>query len=380
MKMKNAKRVLKILWMWTVVASIAMAATSCALAEKLGTVMAENAETLAKTTFSAKGTIAKPDTLTLIAPMGGQAGDFTWATGDAVKADELAFAITPTQLYAANDGVVVGLQAKVGDLATAVQAQYGALCYIDREDIWHVNASTVSAYDDPVNRDVNIGDVLRVRNGTGSNAIRGMGTVISRTGRNFVVEMPKEKFEIEKSVNLYFGEGDNYKEKEQVGKGTVVRPAMLPVNGEGVVAQVLVKNGDKVKRGQPLFTLDSPSATYGDKPAKPEVRFPEAGLVNEVLVRPGQFLAQNQAVATLLPVGALEAALEVDELDIAKVQVGQAVRVTVDAYSGQERTGTVREIRAMGLTVLDTTKFLVKVAFDKADDLMIGMHVTGYWD
>lgn len=381
--MMKMKFWLKRLGLVVMVMCLAFTTLSCALAlENSATPTAENGGETSNGAhlFSAKGTIARPEAVTITAPMGGQVGDFAWVAGDTVEAGALAFSLTPTQVYAANDGVVTGLQAQAGDLAAAVQTQYGALCYIVREDVWHVNASTSSAYDDPKNRDVLVGDTLRVKSGTGNKTNKGAGTVISKNGRSFVLEMPRGTFEIEKWVTLYLGDTDTYKDKDQVGKGNIVRPALLPVSGEGVIAQVLVKNGDHVKRGQPLFTLDSASARYGGAEVKPEVRFETKALIGEVLVRPGQFVVQGQAVMTLLPMEGLEAALEVDELDIAKVSVGQTVRVSVDAYQGVQREGTVREIRPMGVTVLDTTKFVVKVAFGQDDDLMMGMHVTGYWD
>ncbi len=330
--------------------------------------------------FSAKGTISKPTLTTLAAPMGGQVQDFAWAPGDMAQAGALAFGLTPTQIYAANDGVIVSLHAKVGDQAASVQAQYGALCYIEREDVRHLISSTSSAYNNVENRDLRVGDTVQARSGTGSKAPKGTGTVISMDGRSFVVEIATGDFELEKSVSLYFADSEDYKDKELVGKGTVHRPEPLAVVGDGIIAQVLVKEGDKVKRGQPLFILDSATAQYNNGKVRPEVRFSKNVLISEVLVRPGQFVGQGQAVMTVWRLGALEAALEVDELDIAKVEVGQRVRVTVDAYPDQERTGTVTEIKPLGVTVLDTTKFVVKVAFEEAADLMIGMHVTGYWD
>ncbi len=88
-------------------------------------------------------------------------------------------------------------------------------------------------------------------------------------------------------------------------------------------------------------------------------------------------VAQGQALMVLIPEGTLEATLEVDELDIAQLQVGQRVRLKIDAYPGDERGGMVREIRPIGNTALDTTKYDVRVSVDQTDGLLIGMHVTG---
>ncbi len=330
--------------------------------------------------FSAKGSVLRPDPITVTAPMGGQVGDFDLVPGDAVEADAVAFALTPTRVYAAADGVVSHLRAQVGDRCQAVQGLYGALCTIERQDVWRIDASTSGAYDNAENRDVRVGQVLRVQHGTGDDKVRGEGTVIAVDGKEYDLEIAQGDFEVEDSVKIYKGDSKDNATKDQMGSGKIVRAPVVDITGEGVVVQVLVKEGDSVVRGQPLFVLDAESASYAkDSAALPEVRFQAAGLIGEVLVRPGQFVQQGQALMTLIPLDALEANLEVDELDIAKVRVGDMVRVYVDAFQ-QDRSATVKEIRKIGVTVLDTTKFDVRVAFEQSADLMIGMHVTGYWN
>lgn len=331
--------------------------------------------------FSAKGSVAAPESTTLYAPMGGQVLDFSWAKGDPAEENEVAFSIKPTQICAAEDGVIIGLQAKVGDQAETVLSQYGALCYVERQGIWNVKASTAKAYNKPENRDVRVGAVLRVQTGSGDTEEEGIGTVVRVDGTSFALEMEEGGFELEDTVKLYKGTGTDYKTKDQVGEGKVERPAAIPVTGAGSIASVLVAEGDRVVRGQPLFLVDSASAEYSGENALPEIRFPESGLIGDVLAQAGQFVVQGQAMMTLLPSGETEATLEVDELDISKVRLGQNVRVTVDAYPGQEWTATVKEICPIGTTVLDTTKFTVRVSFaDEAEGFMIGMHVVGYWE
>lgn len=360
-----------------------IAKTSLALAVSLilccAPALAESTDSAARG-FSAKGSVIKPDAITVTAPMGGQVQDFSLVSGDAVEEGAVAFALTPTQVYAAADGIVTYLRAQVGDRCQDVQAQYGALCAIERQDIWRIDASTSGAYDNAENRDVRVGQVLRVQHGTGDDKVKGEGTVIWVDGKDYDLEIAQGDFDVEDSVKIYKFDSKDNAAKDQMGSGKIVRAPAVTATGEGVVAQVLVKEGDAVVRGQPLFVLDAAAATYAkDSAVAPQVKFPAAGLIDEVLVRPGQFVVQGQAVMTLIPTGELEANLEVDELDIAKVRVGDMVRVHVDAFQ-QERSATVKEIRKIGVTVLDTTKFDVRVGFEQSSDLMIGMHVTGYWN
>ena len=330
--------------------------------------------------FSAKGLITSPVPLSVFAPMGGQAGDFSWQPGDRAEAGGLAFNILPALVYAPADGVVAGLRAQAGDTTEGVMAQYGALCYINRENIWHIEALITSTSDKEETRDVQVGQTLKVQHGTGDKKVRGEAAVIARSGKSFVLELEQGEFELEDDVRIYLGTSKDYVNSDQIGSGKIVRPAALAVAGQGMVASVLVQEGERVTRGQPLFMLDSAGARYAvGEEVKPEARFEQSGIISEVLARPGQYVQQGQAVMTLLPDTSLEAALEVDELDISKVRVGETLRVSVDAYEG-ERRGTVSSIEPLGRVMLDTTKFIVKVSFDEASDLLIGMHVRAYWD
>ncbi len=328
--------------------------------------------------ISGKGRITAPERISLLAPMGGQLQDFSWKAGDRAEAGAVALTILPMQICAANSGIITGLNARVGDQADTVQGQYGALCYVERQGIWHVRASTASAYNKPKNRDIRIGDVLRVRKGSGDDEKVGEGTVISVDGKSFVLEMEQGDFELEDDVSLYLGTGTTYKSSELAGKGKVARPQALAVMGNGIVASILVKEGDTVERGQPLFLMDSSAARYQSQAGSPQAIFPQAALIENILVGPGQTVMQGQALMTLIPEGTLEATLEIDELDIAMVHVGQSVRLTVDAYPDAGREGKVVEICPIGNTQLDTTKYNVRVSVDNTEGLMLGMHVTGY--
>lgn len=324
---------------------------------------------------SGKGRITASETINLLAPMGGQLKDFSWQIGDRAEADMLALEILPARVCAPNDGVIVGLNVQAGDQADAVQAQYGALCYVERQGVWHIKASTDSAYNKPRNRDIRIGDVLRVREGNGDKT--GAGRVISTEGKTFVLEMEQGDFKLEDDVSIYYGTGTTYKNSECMGKGKVARPSALSVKGSGIVACALVKEGDTVQRGQPLFLLDSSAARYENQAGSPQVLFPHASMIEKILVSPGQTVAQGQMLMTLIPEGDLEATLEIDELDIAQVRVGQKVQLKIDAYPYAERSGRVIEICPIGNTQLDTTKYNVRVIIDQTQGLLIGMHVTG---
>ena len=72
------------------------------------------------------------------------------------------------------------------------------------------------------------------------------------------------------------------------------------------------------------------------------VRAPFAGLVAERVVSVGDYVTKGARVATVVSIEQLRVELTVPEQAIAQVKVGQPVRLTVDAYPGEEFSATVR--------------------------------------
>lgn len=72
------------------------------------------------------------------------------------------------------------------------------------------------------------------------------------------------------------------------------------------------------------------------------VRAPLAGLVAERLVSVGDYVTRGQKVATVVRVDPMRVELTVPEQHVSLVKVGQQVRLTVDAYPGEEFAATVR--------------------------------------
>ena len=76
--------------------------------------------------------------------------------------------------------------------------------------------------------------------------------------------------------------------------------------------------------------------------ADTSVRAPFAGLVAERLVSVGDYVTKGARVATVVSIDQLRVELTVPEQAIAQIKVGQPVRLTVDAYPGEEFAATVR--------------------------------------
>ncbi|MBK6487054.1 MAG: efflux RND transporter periplasmic adaptor subunit [Gemmatimonadetes bacterium] len=87
-------------------------------------------------------------------------------------------------------------------------------------------------------------------------------------------------------------------------------------------------------------TKDALSARLGFA----HVRAPMAGVVTERLVETGDIVSPNQRLFTVADVATLLTRVQVSELEVGALEMGQSVRLTVDAVPGEEFTGRIRRI------------------------------------
>jgi multidrug resistance efflux pump len=327
---------------------------------------------------SAKGLVRCANPVDIYAPVGGQLLPFDWDVGDTAQPGDALAAVRPRQVLAPNDGVIRSLRAVVGDQAEAVERQFGALCAIDRTGVMWVKADTKKAYNKPENRAITLGETLRVYNGKDSDPLEAEGTVISIDGDDYVVEIPANVFDLEDDVKLYRGTGGAYRSGDRVGDGEVERAALVPVTADGVIAGISASEGQAVKRGDALFTLDEPDTIY-TQPASTQALADAQAVIAQLYVKCGQQVQKDQLLMTIEPLNDLEFLVDVDELDILTLKPGDAVEVKVDALNASV-PAAVKEIHPLGVTVLDATKYQVSLSMQTVPNgLLPGMRVTAYW-
>ena len=76
----------------------------------------------------------------------------------------------------------------------------------------------------------------------------------------------------------------------------------------------------------------------------------------------------------------LEMTLDVDELDILDIQVGQKAEITADAISDRTFEGVGTSISSAGTTSGGTTTYPVTIRIDDTGSLMPGMNATAALD
>lgn len=134
------------------------------------------------------------------------------------------------------------------------------------------------------------------------------------------------------------------------------------------IAAVNVAAGQSVSKGDTLITF-----TDGSTP----IYAPTDGVVTSVSVIPGQRVTSGEVVAHITNYNDLQTILAIDELDIAKIKVGQAVSITADAFPDQTFNGTVTAIADEGTATNGVSTFNVTVHIDNPGALKVGMNTEG---
>lgn len=181
------------------------------------------------------------------------------------------------------------------------------------------------------------------------------------------------------------------------GSGTFALVKYIPIssNGSGVISNVYASENQMVSKNAALFKLNSDSVesdiqmkqsavTSAQKDlsdaqaaaAKDTITSPIDGIIAELAVKNGSSVASNGTVATIINKSAMETIVSVDELDIAKVQVGQKANITLDAISGKTFTGSVVQVDPIGTASNGVTNYNVTVTVNNPEGIMIGMNTN----
>ena len=91
----------------------------------------------------------------------------------------------------------------------------------------------------------------------------------------------------------------------------------------------------------------------------------------------GDTISANSVLCIIYDLSALTFDMNVDELDVMTVKVGQEVNITADALEGIKISGVITNISLESTASGGVTQYPVTVRIDKAGDLLPGMNVTG---
>ena len=89
----------------------------------------------------------------------------------------------------------------------------------------------------------------------------------------------------------------------------------------------------------------------------------------------GEISEANQVLCTIYDLSYLTMTLNVDELDISNIAVGQRVSITADAVEDTVYEGVVTKVSVAGTSTGSATTYPVTIRIDETDGLLPGMNV-----
>ena len=162
----------------------------------------------------------------------------------------------------------------------------------------------------------------------------------------------------------------------------------------GTVASVYVKDGEYVSKGQTIMVLTSDTLSDEIKSAADSLRdaelsvekqydlldnysieAPISGTIVDKYYKEGENAEVGKVLCTIFDLSYLNIKLNIDELDITKVAVGQKAVVTADAVPGKEFPAEITELSINGSSVNGVTTYPVTVKIADPEGLLPGMNV-----
>ena len=167
----------------------------------------------------------------------------------------------------------------------------------------------------------------------------------------------------------------------------------------GTVSELCVREGSTVRQDDVLLRitgkdLDKQAQNAADNLRSAELRMssaernishytidaPISGTIVDKKVKAGDKLSANdtamQNLCTIYDMSHLEMKLNVDELKIRSLKVGQEVDITADAVPGETYKGVISSILVAGTTANGSTSYPVTVRIDDMGELLPGMNAT----
>lgn len=180
---------------------------------------------------------------------------------------------------------------------------------------------------------------------------------------------------------------------------TYQREETVVAAASGTVSELCVKEGSTVRQDDVILRitgkdLDKQTKNAADSLRAAELQMssaektishytidaPISGTIVDKKVKAGDKLSANdtamQNLCTIYDMSYLEMKLNVDELKIRSLKVGQEVDITADAVPGETYKGVISSILVAGTTANGSTSYPVTVRIDDMGELLPGMNAT----
>jgi len=401
-------------WPKVLIAVIVLAAVAVYIAPKLlgaQEVMPSNQiiHTVARgnvdVTITGSGRLETPDTLAVELPAGVKIASVFVEAGDHVQQGDILAALDPDSLdYRAAQlsgelsalDMQLAARREAGEIASPVKGrikaiyaaeddgvletvnEHGALAVLSTDGLMQIEIRTESAL--ALNAEVD------VKWNGGSEK----GMVAAKTAEGYLITLDDEDAP-------YMAVADVYYNVEKIGSGTLDIHAPLPIFGNGGVIEEIHKDvDDEISMGAKLFTLsgepmaDSYRQLLYERSEKaeemqrvlaliacPNVIAQESGVIEAVLANDGDTVSGVSGETEVITIGvggAVKMTVDVDELDINDVRIGQSVDITLDAFAGESFDAAVTRISQIGTPVGSITTYEVEIMLAEDSRFRMGMN------
>lgn len=280
-------------------------------------------------------------------------------------------------------GLVKSISAKRGDVVSNVVETRGGLMEISTDGRLKVTLTL------PEDAAVEVGDLVTVR-------------LDEETEEEGVVVQLEDQDEGTTAV-VTFDDSPDYALDETVqvigndetllGSGEIAANSPYLVRGDyGIISRVEVEVGDSVSEGDVLFTrieaeynaeyLDLLDQRMGmidqlfalqEFLKNPLLLAGGYGIVADLTLQEGETIEAGETACSLISTDSFTLSVDIAEKDIARVQVGQRVRLKFDAFEDITYWGRVEKISSLGKSVGNLTTYAVTISLNGAEGLKVAM-------
>ncbi|MCD8012580.1 MAG: efflux RND transporter periplasmic adaptor subunit [Lachnospiraceae bacterium] len=276
-------------------------------------------------------------------------------------------------------GRVKRIYAKSGDVLSDVVEEYGGVMELSVGGKLKVEVGTEETL--KIGETVTVAFLSYEVDGTVQSEEDGVYTILIDDGANYLVDA-------EATVT----------DADDVLIGTGVLQSNHPYLVEaayGIADEISVDIGDSVSSGSTLLTRTdyTYNGDYLDLLTEREEIIEELtalrelyrnpvltasgeGIVSNLTLAAGMTVAENETMYSLISTDQFSLKVEIDELDIDGIEVGQTATIIFDAFETEEYTGTVEKISALGENTNGVASYTVTIAVPGAEKLKTAMSAT----
>lgn len=303
--------------------------------------LASHALATAPMQYFFEGKVSAGQERPLKAPLSGSISNLYSKANLALKEGAPILEVSPEIATSPINGTVGSIIAKVGDNLDSMKEIYKASMYIDREfqgiaKCTHVHAAKPYEFQVAV-----LGEKVWLQNRTDLTQV-GEGEVIARDEKSFTVKMTAGAIRFGSKIYVYRSPG--MEANKRLGGGKLTRENAVPVNAEGVMVELLVSSGDKVKAGDPLFRYTKKVSQDSDGSV---LKMPADGIITKLDKKLSDKVEADEVIGTYILNNEKFITAKVSELETNSLQVGDRLMGVAISVEQKEFECTVVNIAAI---------------------------------